>query len=108
MVEAGTLVPGRALDVGCGTGTNALWLAQRGFDVLGVDLSPLAVEKARAKSAGVRGCRFEALDFFADGPTAARSTWCSTAVAFTCSMRRRCARVSPSGWRRCWRRTACG
>ena len=30
---------GRALDVGCGTGTNALWLASQGFAVLGIDLS---------------------------------------------------------------------
>jgi len=48
--------PCRALDIGCGTGTNSLWLAQQGFDVTGVDLAPLAVERAehRAHAAGVK------------------------------------------------------
>ena len=43
------------LDCGCGTGANAVWLAQQGFDVVGVDFSPAAVERAqqRAKEAGV-------------------------------------------------------
>ncbi len=62
-VESRRIKPGRALEVGCGTGTNSLWLAQRGFDVLGIDIAPLAVEKARAKQAGVKGCRFENVDF---------------------------------------------
>lgn len=47
MVEAGTLVPGRVLEVGCGTGTNAIWLAQKGFDVLGVDLAAGGGQGAR-------------------------------------------------------------
>ena len=48
--------PGRALELGCGTGTNAVFLAQQGFDVTAVDISPLAVEQARAKAdaAGVK------------------------------------------------------
>jgi len=68
-VGAGRVAPGPALDVGAGTGTDALWLARQGFDVLGVDLSPLAVERARAKlpSPSPR-CRFEAHDFLADPP----------------------------------------
>jgi SAM-dependent methyltransferase len=47
--------PGPALELGCGTGTNAIWLAQQGFDVTGVDLSPLAIEQAqrRVAEAGV-------------------------------------------------------
>lgn len=39
--------PGRALDVGCGTGGNALWLTRLGWSVLGVDFSPHAVAAAR-------------------------------------------------------------
>ena len=58
---------GRALDVGCGTGTNALWLAEQGFAVLGVDLAPSGIEKARAKAAGLgRDCRFALADFLRD------------------------------------------
>ena len=47
--------PCRVLEIGCGTGTNSVWLAQQGFDVTGVDLAPLAVEQAeeRARAAGV-------------------------------------------------------
>ncbi len=69
-VEEDAGAPGRALEIGCGTGTNALWLAGRGFDVLGVDISPLAVEQARAKVAGAGAprCRFEVHDILAGAP----------------------------------------
>lgn len=67
-VESGRITPGRALEVGCGTGTNVLWLATRGFDTLGVDVAPLAIEKARVKQAGAKGCRFESRDFLAAPP----------------------------------------
>jgi SAM-dependent methyltransferase len=41
-----------------------LWLAGQGFKVLGIDISPIAIEKARAKAASAKwGCRFEQLDF---------------------------------------------
>jgi SAM-dependent methyltransferase len=43
--------PGRAIDLGCGTGTNVLILAQNGWDVTGVDYSPLAIRRARRKIA---------------------------------------------------------
>lgn len=50
------IVPCRALELGCGTGTNSVWLTQQGFEVTGVDLAPLAIEQAerRAREAGVR------------------------------------------------------
>jgi|SRR5215469_1082419 len=68
-VASGGVLPGRTLEVGAGTGTNTVWLAQRGFDVLGVDVSPLAVEKARAKIEGSDlRCNFAALDFLAAPP----------------------------------------
>jgi 2-polyprenyl-3-methyl-5-hydroxy-6-metoxy-1,4-benzoquinol methylase len=41
---------GRALDLGCGTGTNSIYLAQRGFAVVGVDFSVKAIAAARAKA----------------------------------------------------------
>jgi|SRR5579862_3594932 len=68
-VRAGRIAPGAALDVGAGTGTNVLWLAQQGFDVLGVDLSPRAIEMARGKAKGTARCRFEVGDFLAAPPT---------------------------------------
>jgi SAM-dependent methyltransferase len=42
--------PGRALDLGCGTGTNAITLARHGWRVTGVDFIPKAVLAARAKA----------------------------------------------------------
>jgi 2-polyprenyl-3-methyl-5-hydroxy-6-metoxy-1,4-benzoquinol methylase len=50
LVEAGELQPGRAIDLGCGEGDYAIFLAQRGFQVTGVDLSPAAITKAKAKA----------------------------------------------------------
>ncbi|BDZ65394.1 class I SAM-dependent methyltransferase [Agromyces mangrovi Wang et al. 2018] len=43
--------PGTALDVGSGEGGDAIWLAQRGWTVTGLDLSPVAVERARRAAA---------------------------------------------------------
>ena len=40
--------PGRALDVGCGEGADALWLAGRGWQVLGTDVSQVALDRAAA------------------------------------------------------------
>jgi SAM-dependent methyltransferase len=55
VAEAGSLSPGRALDAACGEGRNAVWLAERGWDVTGVDFSDVGLEKARslAQSRGV-------------------------------------------------------
>jgi SAM-dependent methyltransferase len=44
--------PCRTLEFGCGTGTNAIWLAQQGFDVTAIDISSLAIAAAREKVAG--------------------------------------------------------
>lgn len=46
----GSSPPGRALELGCGTGTNALYLAGLGWDVVAVDCIDRAVEQARAKA----------------------------------------------------------
>jgi cyclopropane fatty-acyl-phospholipid synthase-like methyltransferase len=43
-------IAGSVLDVGCGTGEHALFLAERGHDVVGIDLAPRAVALARAKA----------------------------------------------------------
>ncbi len=58
LVRAGELDKGRALDVGCGTGENALYLAENGFSVTGVDLSSRATAMARTKAAE-RGLKVE-------------------------------------------------
>lgn len=45
------LTPGRALDIGCGEGGDTLWLAEHGWDVLGVDISDTALSRAAAEVA---------------------------------------------------------
>ncbi len=50
LVENQIIQPGRAIDQGCGTGANAVFLAQHGFEVTGVDFSQAAIEKARQRA----------------------------------------------------------
>jgi SAM-dependent methyltransferase len=42
---------GRVLDIGCGTGTHALWAAERGHPAVGLDISEQGIERARARAA---------------------------------------------------------
>jgi SAM-dependent methyltransferase len=51
VAEAASLEPGRALDLACGEGRNAVWLAELGWRVTAVDFSPVAIDKARARAA---------------------------------------------------------
>ncbi len=46
VAEIADLPPGRALDVGCGEGADAMWLARRGWDVVATDISGVALERA--------------------------------------------------------------
>jgi SAM-dependent methyltransferase len=56
LVESGRLKPCRAIDLGSGTASNCIFLAQRGFDVTGVDFAQAAIDlgKKRARAAKVR------------------------------------------------------
>jgi SAM-dependent methyltransferase len=51
---AGGLAPGNALDLGCGEGADAVWLAERGWTVIAVDISETALGRAR-EAASARG-----------------------------------------------------
>lgn len=64
VVEEHRIAPSRGLEIGCGTGTNTIWLAQQGFDMSALDLAPTAIEMAEAKAAeaGVT-CDFLVRDF---------------------------------------------
>jgi len=55
VAEVADLPPGTALDVGCGEGADAIWLARRGWRVTAVDISGVAIERGRevAAAAGV-------------------------------------------------------
>ena len=50
VAEVAELEPGVALDIACGEGQNAIWLATLGWDVTGVDYSEVAISKARARA----------------------------------------------------------
>lgn len=51
VAEVSDLTPGHALDLACGEGQNAIWLATRGWRVVGVDYSEVAIRKARERAA---------------------------------------------------------
>jgi SAM-dependent methyltransferase len=57
VAEALGLKPGAALDLGCGEGADAIWLASRGWTVTALDVSAVALERAaaHAREAGVSG-----------------------------------------------------
>jgi SAM-dependent methyltransferase len=63
--RAADLAPGTALDVGCGEGADAIWLAARGWRVTGVDVSRVALSRAAALAQQVT----------ADPEVAGRITW---------------------------------
>jgi len=48
VLEEYAILPCRALELGCGTGTNAVFLAEQGFSVTGIDISELAIDRAKA------------------------------------------------------------
>lgn len=66
---AGSLAPGRALDLGCGEGADVIWLSQHGWDATGVDISPTAIRRAAAAAEeadlGAGRARFLAADLAA-------------------------------------------
>jgi 2-polyprenyl-3-methyl-5-hydroxy-6-metoxy-1,4-benzoquinol methylase len=61
VAEVGDLPPGRALDLACGAGRNAVWLAERGWRVTGADFSDVALANARGLAAE-RGVEVEWVD----------------------------------------------
>ena len=67
LVRSGKVLPCKAIDLGCGAGNYALFLAGAGFDMTGVEISPRAIEMARERAAaqGVR-CIFLVADLLGD------------------------------------------
>jgi len=67
IIEKFHIHPNKALDIGCGTGTNSIWLDSQGFNVLGLDLSTKAIEIAKEKAKAVHSSsQFLCLDFLKD------------------------------------------
>jgi len=63
----GELPPGRALDLACGEGRNAIWLASLGWQVTAVDFSAVAIEKGRTMSPDVDWVVADALTWTGSG-----------------------------------------
>ncbi len=103
---AGQLPPGRALDLGCGEGGDAVWLAGRGWRVTGVDVSGVALERAarHADDAGVGAeVRWERHDLATSFPQGefdlVNAQYLHTTLAFDReeALRRAAALVAPGG-----------
>ena len=58
VAEIETLAPGRAIDLACGEGRNAIWLAEHGWQAVGADFSEVGLQKARELANG-RGVNVE-------------------------------------------------
>jgi SAM-dependent methyltransferase len=73
LTGTGDLVPGTALEIGCGEGADAIWLAGQGWDVTGLDISPVALARAaeHAAAAGVT-IEFRPADLLTWRPSEAR------------------------------------
>lgn len=71
VAEASDLTPGTALDVGCGEGGDAIWLAKRGWQVTAVDISTVAIERATA-NAGALPITWAPTDLIGWDPAPAR------------------------------------
>jgi SAM-dependent methyltransferase len=67
LLDSGRVAPCDAVDLGCGTGNQALWLASRGFRVTGIDLSTeaIAIASSHASERGL-ACRFMVHDLTGD------------------------------------------
>lgn len=83
METAARLSPGKALDLACGAGRNALWLAERGWSVTAVDAAPTAIEILRGR-ADERGLKIDAIvaDLEKDEFTIAPARWDLIAMCY--------------------------
>ena len=64
VVRINPILSCKALDVGCGTGDNSIWLAQNRFQVIGTDTSDIAIKKAKEKASKANvECSFVLVDF---------------------------------------------
>jgi len=67
-------MPASVLEIGCGTGTNAIWMAQKGCKVIATDLSPAAIDAANQKQKGAgTNVEFQVSDIIEKNPVKAGS-----------------------------------
>ncbi len=69
MVKDWPVPVSKALELGCGTGTDAIWLAENGFDVTAIDVSDIAIKLARERAEKAKvHCHFVTMDFEKESP----------------------------------------
>lgn len=102
--RATELPAGRALDLGCGEGGDALWLAERGWQVTAVDISPTALDRARAEASrrglSVDWRHVDLAESLPDGPydlVSAHFLQSPVALPRAEVLRRAAAEVAPDG-----------
>jgi len=67
IIENWPIAPCKVLEPGCGTGTDSIWLSQQGFNATGMDISPIAIEKAKEVGTNMKtNVNFEIRDFKTD------------------------------------------
>ncbi len=67
MVKQAPIKPSKAIDIGCGSGNNAIWLAEQGFTMTGCDNSETAIKQAKEKTKAAKvTCSFQVTDFLHD------------------------------------------
>jgi SAM-dependent methyltransferase len=64
LIKKNIIKPCRVIDIGCGTGTTVVYLAEKGFEADGLDISSVAISRARKKaSSRMVKCTFYNIDF---------------------------------------------
>jgi len=94
---------GTVLDLGCGTGALSRVMAARADRVLGIDLAPAMIERARAESAGIANVEFRVGDFMTEPSAGARFDVVVSVAALhhqpiAPALARAASRVTPGGW----------
>jgi SAM-dependent methyltransferase len=64
VAEIADLAPGRALDAGCGEGADAIWLARRGWEVVAVDISGVALQRAAQHARDIDPAAFARIEWW--------------------------------------------
>ena len=68
LVEQGKVKPCMTIDIGCGRGNESLYLAQKGFQVIGMDISPVAIAQAKERiPSGIENLFFSCVNFLDSG-----------------------------------------
>ncbi len=100
---ADQIAPGLALDIACGAGRNALWLAERGFTVDAIDISAAGLARAR-QAADQRGLSIDFIEHDLDQPIALQADYQLILMIryVDLSLLRRLAQhLAPGGWLIC-------